>query len=477
MIEPLARGLRAGMLWFYLVAACGPAGLPPPRQPLVATSGGVLPAQIPEVEPIQPVPVPPNALRVFPNGLTAIAVQFKGESPKLVYANWAPAFGSKCSYSALRWAARAMELTSNADPAASVRLQAAASPLGLTVSWSQGSGDLRTRLEQARAKIEAIRRPVELLMEEARRQLRRQSQDYDGEKNWVLLSQWLLDLPVEQIGVANSVLDAVPLGAAYECMYASLAPRSGVLIASSPLEPEAALQQMSDVFSSWQGRKLQVSDKVPLAWHRPEAGEPRVRVYPDRKAVRLTLGLPAPPLDAPDYIAFQAVHTLFARGGSSMLFKRLRVEEGRTYSIGAELVALGPGTLMHVAFVLTPDDQLNGAVRAMFETLAAAHELEYDALATDMTRQLAIAKWNASQQDDEHWIETAAYLFKMRLPVAETLAKWHEQFGALSGSNLQLAARQYLDPERAALLIAGPKALLGPRLQWLHMPVEAHWDE
>jgi predicted Zn-dependent peptidase len=116
--------------------------------------------------------------------------------------------------------------------------------------------------------------------------------------------------------------------------YASrFTPRNMVFSAAGHLDHDSFVAQVAEHFSG-----LAASTDTPLAKLPAPATFPHITLKRKRslEQVQFCLGVPSPPVDAPDRYAVYLLNTMLGGGMSSRLFQAIREDKGLAYSIYSE---------------------------------------------------------------------------------------------------------------------------------------------
>jgi zinc protease len=179
---------------------------------------------------------------------------------------------------------------------------------------------------------------------------------------------------------------------------------------------------------------------------------------PDAAQTFVTQWLPAPPRRAPDYDAFRLVDAVWAGGGfGTRLNLNLREEKGYSYGVFSNVAFFGDAGLWAASGGVQTDKTRESVVE---------FDRELKALAT--TRPVTAEEFEAARvrrlrgypQQFESYGRVAAQigdLWALGLPMTE-LQREYDATAALTLEAVLAAARKYVRPEAAGLLLVGDRA-------------------
>lgn len=227
-----------------------------------------------------------------------------------------------------------------------------------------------------------------------------------------------------------------------------------IIAAAGQVEHEEFVGQVHDAFWRMLGQG---------SVNRPVPPTPRASTYVESlpvSQVYFSLGIPAYSYTHPGRYGLHVFNSILGGGGSSRLFRRLRVEHGLVYDIDSDYQAYEDAGLLVIEGSTTPDNLL-GVLRLI------ARELASLALGDEPVREEEL--WKATQQirrrhllDTEQTgtrmgrLATQEFYFGRYLPAREILA----EIEAIGPADLQSVIHATLGTgfQRATLAVVGPDA-------------------
>ncbi|MBV9774423.1 MAG: insulinase family protein [Gemmatimonadetes bacterium] len=243
--------------------------------------------------------------------------------------------------------------------------------------------------------------------------------------------------------------------------HAHFGPRNALLVVSGDVTPARAEQLARQYFGSWTG----------TAAAAPVVGTPVARtgnqIYlvnrPGSVQSSIRIGEPGIRPDNPDYYAIQVLNMILGAGPSSRLEKIIRTQHAWTYSARSQFTRpLGTGVFIMDTEVRTPVTD-----SALAEALAQLRRIreepvtraELDAAKSFLAGSFPLRFETAGQ--------TASQLATVRLlglPV-ESLKVFTDRVSAVTVADVQRVARQYLHPDRVAIVVVGDASKIMTPLQ------------
>ncbi len=233
-----------------------------------------------------------------------------------------------------------------------------------------------------------------------------------------------------------------------------VAPRGMVIAVVGGIKAEEAVAAVKAAFGDWMGERPPRPPLPPLS---PlEAVRRGEHFIADKTQSDIHMGWIGPSRFAEDFLAAHLANTLFGVFGMmGRLGKRVREENGLAYYVYSRLGGgFGPAPWRVIAGV--HPDRVEDAVRLIVEETRRLLEqpIGEDELAD--CKSYLIGSLPLSLETNEGVASTLTYIERYRLGL-DYLQRYPDLIGALGVEAVQAAARHYLDPERYALAIAGPK--------------------
>lgn len=197
---------------------------------------------------------------------------------------------------------------------------------------------------------------------------------------------------------------------------------------------------------------------------RPEA---RRAIYlidrPGSVQSTLSIGLPVPDASHPDYLGLTVMNSLLGGSFGSRITSNIRERRGYTYSPGSNVsVRLGTGSWAEVADVTT-----NVTGPAIGEILSEIERLRREAPGIEELR--AIQNYMAGtfvlrNSSREGIAAQLAFLDLYGLP-EDFLRNYVQRVHALTPSDIQRLAQEYIDPSKLAIVVVGDKSQILEQLK------------
>lgn len=271
-----------------------------------------------------------------------------------------------------------------------------------------------------------------------------------------------LDIGTEE---SNQRINRELLTRFYEAGY--VADNSALVVAGDITESE--LRDLAEAcFGKWIG-----SGSVPKPYS--VESQPRRRIVivdkPDSPQAVLRVGHIGTARSNPDYLAIDVMNTALGGLFSSRINLNLREKHGYTYgAYSAFVFRRGPGPFIIGTSVRT--DVTAPAINEIFLELNRMREEEVT------QEELATAKDSISQslpglfETTPESASSIGQLFVHNLPL-DYYHRFPEQIESVSASQVREAARKYLRPEEAVIVVVGDRKQIEPELEKLSLgPIE-----
>jgi zinc protease len=232
---------------------------------------------------------------------------------------------------------------------------------------------------------------------------------------------------------------------------ANFIPRNAYLVVSGDVTPAQAQEMARRWFGEWSGGAAP-DDAFPG----PPARE-RAEIYlvhrPNSVQSSLYVGNVGLQPDDPDYYAVQVMNMVLGAGGDSRLEEVLRSQHGWTYSARSRFSRqLGGGS-----FVASSDVRsavTDSALAELMVQLRRIRDQPVDQAELERAKSFLVASFPSTVETPGQAAGQLAATRLLGLP-AEHLTQYTQRVGAVTAADVQRVAREYLQPERAVLVVVG----------------------
>jgi predicted Zn-dependent peptidase len=243
-------------------------------------------------------------------------------------------------------------------------------------------------------------------------------------------------------------------------------PEHSALIAVGDVSADAITSRLEETFGTWEAPPSRVQP-TPL----PLVDQPsRRQVYlvdkPASPQTQIRIGWIGVPRSTPDYFPILVMNTILGGSFSSRLNLNLREKHGYTYGASSGFdMRLAPGPFSAQAGVQT--DKTAEALAEFFNELNAIREL----VPADELRRaknyvaLRFPGTFETTGDIARRLEDAVVY---RLP-DDFYARYVQNIEAVTAEDVQRVARQYIQPDRFAVVIVGDRKVIEPRIRSLNL--------
>lgn len=238
---------------------------------------------------------------------------------------------------------------------------------------------------------------------------------------------------------------------------------------SGAIDEDEILTLLADYVGDW--KNSGVSDtSVPSL---PESSAPRITII-DRQLSQTTLlmGHRGISKDNPDLHAVRLANYLLGGGGfNSRLMREIRSNRGLAYSIYS---LLQPGRYLPELFVVSGETRNDGAVQVVNLVREIVEHLRSSRVSDD---ELESAKNSLINSfifafENTHAVVTQKMRLEFYSYPDDYLETYQQRVKALTASDVQRVARQYLQPDQMHIVLVGDSGILLPGLQDESMDVE-----
>ena len=235
---------------------------------------------------------------------------------------------------------------------------------------------------------------------------------------------------------------------------AHFVPGNALLVVSGDVTPAQAQQMAAQWLGGWQGGAAP-QDAYPT----PPARE-RAEIFfvhrPNSVQSSVYVGNVGLSPDDPDYYAVQVLNMVLGLSGDSRLEEILRAQHGWTYSARSRFSRLLGGG----AFSASSDVRsavTDSALAELMVQLRRIREEPVPQAELDRAKSFLVASFPASVETPGQAAGQLAATRLLGLP-AEHLTQYAERVGAVTSADVQRVAREYLQPEKAVVVVVGDAA-------------------
>jgi zinc protease len=240
-----------------------------------------------------------------------------------------------------------------------------------------------------------------------------------------------------------------------------LAPNNAVLIVLGKLPARAALlKQLQQQFGDWPQRPVPATQMAPLPAPRrsltlvDRPGSVQANVQIGRLGVTRT---------NPDYYAMVVGNAILGGGTSSRLFNDIREKQGFAYSVYSHQTPLKDAGLFGAAMQVR-NEVVEPALAAMLGHLSAMAKEPVTAAELSNVKNYLSGVFVLRLQTQDGLASQLAAVKTMGLPV-DYLEKYTTRIRSIEPDQIQAAARKYIAPDDAAIVVVGDAAKIGPALE------------
>lgn len=241
----------------------------------------------------------------------------------------------------------------------------------------------------------------------------------------------------------------------------TLLPNNAILIVVGDVEREDILKQIEENFGGWQSGAIEETD-----FPAPPARTARTVTIVDRPGSAqssIVLSNPAINRNSPDYFSFIVMNQILGAGASSRLFMNLREEKGYTYGAYSSLDARRlAGAFEATSEVRTPvtGDSLK---EFFYELNRIRDERVSEVELTDAKNFLTgVFPIRAETQEGLTNLIVSQQLYN--LP-ADYLQTYREKINAVEMEDVERAAKNYVMPQKIAIVIVGDAEEVLPQVE------------
>ena len=238
-------------------------------------------------------------------------------------------------------------------------------------------------------------------------------------------------------------------------------PSNALLVVSGDVTPAQAQEMARRYFGEWSGGPAP-ADAFPT----PPARE-RAEIFlvhrPNSVQSSIYVGHPGITADDPDYYAVQVLNMVLGLSGDSRLEEVLRGRHGWTYGARSRFNrVLGGGT-----YAANTDVRVAVTDSALAELLVQLRRIRDEAVPQaelDRAKSFLVASFPGTVETAAQAAGSLANTRLLGLP-AEHLTSYPQRIAAVTAADVQRVAREYLHPDRAAIVVVGDATQILERLR------------
>ncbi len=240
-----------------------------------------------------------------------------------------------------------------------------------------------------------------------------------------------------------------------------LAPNNAVLILIGAMPPRKRVVEMiAEKFGSWQRKEL----PDPPAPRFPQPKRSIVLVdRPGSVQADVRVGRLAVNRSDPDYFPLVIGNTILGGGASSRLFMNIREKQGFAYDAHSALQPLRDTGSFEVVTQIR-NEVLEPALEAVMNELKALRDGSLSAEELTATKNYLNGVFVIRLETQDGLASQLAVTKLMGLPL-EYLEKYPARVRAVEPAQIRTAAKKYMSPENAAIVVVGDASKIKERLE------------
>jgi zinc protease len=246
-------------------------------------------------------------------------------------------------------------------------------------------------------------------------------------------------------------------------------PGNALLVVSGDVTPEQARALAERHFRAWSGQAPAAAAPPPP----PAPAATRIHLVhrPGSVQSNILVGHPGLTPENPDFHAVQVLNMVLGASGDSRLERILRSERGWTYSARSSF-SRPAGTGVFQANTEVRTAVTDSAVAGLLAELRRIRDEAPSAAELEAAKAYLTASFPGRLETPVQVASQLATTRLLGLP-AEHLTSYPERIRAVTAADLQRVAREYLHPDRAAIVVVGDARQVLPGLEAI-APVSLH---
>lgn len=262
--------------------------------------------------------------------------------------------------------------------------------------------------------------------------------------------------PYAHIAPTNESIDAITRANLVSFHHQTFVPNNAVLIIVGDVQHETILRRINELFGAW-------AKGQPLAQDFPAIPSRTSRALyivdrPGSAQSNIVIANTSIIRTSPDYFPMLVMHQILGASASSRLFMNLREAKGYTYGAYSNLDARrSAGTFRETAEVRT---QVTGAsLKEFFYELERIRNETVPQEEIDNAKAYLTGVFPIRIETQEGLIDQLVQIKMFDLP-ADFLQTYRERVNSVTAADIQRVARQYVQPDRVAIVIVGDAAAI-----------------
>lgn len=247
-------------------------------------------------------------------------------------------------------------------------------------------------------------------------------------------------------------------------------PNNSVLIVVGDIRRDAVLRRVNDLFGKW--AKGQTDARQ---FPQPPARNARALYIVDRPGSaqsNIIIANPAITRTSNDYFPMLLMNVVLGANASSRLFMNLREAKGYTYGAYSELDARRlAGAFRETAEVRTP--VTGDSLKEFFYELGRIRDEVVSEKEIRDAKSFLTGVFPLQIETQEGLINRLVQIKMYDLP-ADYLQTYRDRVNAVTAADIQRVARQYVQPDRAAIVIVGDAAAIMEQVKPYSQAVEVY---
>jgi zinc protease len=247
-------------------------------------------------------------------------------------------------------------------------------------------------------------------------------------------------------------------------------PNDAVLVVGGDFDREKILRRVEELFGAWAAGEPQRAD-----FPAPPARDQRTAYLVDRPGSaqsNIVIANLALRRTDPDYFPTLVMHTILGANASSRLFMNLREEKGYTYGAYTNLDARrDAGSFRATAEVRT--SVTGDSLKEFFYEFARIRDEEVSEKELRDAKSYLTGIFPIRLETLDGLVDQLIQIRMFRLP-ADYLQTYRDRVQSVTRAEVQRAAREYVTPDRAAIVIVGDAAALSSQVRPYAAEVELY---
>jgi len=302
---------------------------------------------------------------------------------------------------------------------------------------------------------------VELAKQNTKESLKQQRAQPSFLANEMVARVMFGDHPYHVTAPTPESIDATTRDRLVEFHRSVMVPNNAVLLITGDVKQESILHQVEALFGGWQPGNVG-ADEFPA----PPRRTSRVAYIVDRPGsaqANIVIANAGITRTSPDYFPMLVMHTILGANASSRLFMNLREEKGYTYGAYSSLDARRTaGTFRATAEVRTP--VTGDSLKEFFYELGRIRTAPVSQKEIDDAKSYLTGVFPIRLETQEGLIDQLVQI-KMFGLQDSFLETYRQNIQAVTTDQVQDAARNYVTPDLAAIVIVGDGAQLAEQIE------------